>query len=78
MQQTHQPQNKSQHIQKLLYSREQAADTLGISLRKFDYLISRGEIAVTRIDRRVLLSHGELLRFIDSKTVREEVPVSAT
>ena len=48
---------------KLLYSKKEAADLLGISLRTVDNLIGRKELAVRRVGRRVLVPFTELERF---------------
>ena len=57
---------------RLLADRLEAARALRISARKLDYLITKGEIASTRIGSRVLIAWTELERFIESKTVRPE------
>jgi excisionase family DNA binding protein len=47
----------------MFYSRKEAAQLWGISVRSLDYMIERGVIAVVRIGRRVLIQHKELERF---------------
>jgi hypothetical protein len=47
----------------LLYSRRKAADALSISIRALDYLIARKQLATRRIGRKVMIPHGELVRF---------------
>jgi len=49
--------------QRILYSRQEAADKLSISLRNLGYLIAKDEIKVRRIGGRTLISHKELERF---------------
>jgi len=48
---------------KLLCSKKEAADALGISLRTVDNLIGRKELAVRRVGRRVLIPAVEVERF---------------
>ncbi len=50
-------------LQRLLYSKRDAAEQLSISLRSLNYLISRGELRFRRIGSRVLVPHGELVQF---------------
>lgn len=49
---------------KLLYSRREAANLLGISLRSFDELVSTHKIEVSRIGKRVLVTRRALLGFV--------------
>jgi hypothetical protein len=48
---------------RLLYSRKEAAYQLSISTRSLDYLIATREIAVRRNGKRILIPHGELVRY---------------
>ncbi len=48
---------------RMLYSRTEAAYQLCISARALDYLISKKELAVRRIGKKILVPHGELVRF---------------
>jgi hypothetical protein len=48
---------------RLLYSRREAAYQLSISVRSLDYLIATREIAVRRNGKRILVPHGELVRY---------------
>lgn len=48
---------------KLLLTREEAADMLGISLRKLDQLVARGELKPRRIDDAVRFYIAELVCF---------------
>ncbi len=50
-------------VQRLLYDKRTAAEMLSISLRSLNYLLSRGEIRFRRIGSRVLIPHGDLVRF---------------
>lgn len=52
-----------QEVEKLLYSRQEAAIAVGISRRSIDYYISRGEIRTVRIGSRVLIPASELRKF---------------
>ena len=53
--------------EKILLSRHEAAQLLGISWRMLDELVKRGEIRIRRVGGpirgRVLVSRSELLRF---------------
>lgn len=49
-------------LNKLQYSREEAAEMLGISLRTMDRLIAQKDIPVRRIGRRVLIGWDDLTR----------------
>lgn len=48
---------------RLLYSRAEAAYQLSISERALDYLIAKKELAVRRLGKKILVPHGELVRF---------------
>jgi excisionase family DNA binding protein len=50
-------------LPKLQYSREEAAELLGISLRTLDRLIAEKTLPARRIGRRVLITHDTLLMF---------------
>jgi excisionase family DNA binding protein len=49
--------------QKLLFSKKEAAFVLSISIRKLEYLIENGEIAVRKIGKRVLIARSTLVAF---------------
>jgi hypothetical protein len=49
--------------QRLLYSRKEAARQLSISIRSLDDLIATKKLATRRLGKRVLVPHGELVRF---------------
>ncbi len=54
------------HLQpelKLLFTRREAAQQLGISLRNLDELLAMKELAVRRIGRRVLIPRPALEAF---------------
>ena len=48
---------------KILYSRQEAAELLSLSLRSVVVLIDRGELPVRRIGRRVLVPRASLEAF---------------
>lgn len=50
-------------FRKLLLTREEAAEMLGIGLRKLDQLVARGDLKPRRIDDCVRFYIGELIRF---------------
>ena len=50
-------------IEKLLYSREDAAAALSISIRSVDYLIAEGKVTTRRIGRKILIPAGDIKRF---------------
>jgi hypothetical protein len=49
-------------IERLLYSRKDAAQALSISLRSIDYLVSNKKLKTRRLASRVLIPRSELLR----------------
>jgi len=51
------------NIEKLLYSRQDAAVALSVSLRSIDYLISDGKLTARRIGRKTLIPVTEIRRF---------------
>jgi hypothetical protein len=51
------------NIEKLLYSREDAATALSVSVRSIDYLISDGRLITRRIGRKTLIPVTEIRRF---------------
>lgn len=50
-------------MDRLLYSRKEAATIISISVRQLDYLIERSHFKVTRIGSRVLIHRQEIERF---------------
>jgi excisionase family DNA binding protein len=61
---------------KLLFSKRETADALGVSLRTVDNLISRKELAVRHVGRRVLVPFDTLQQFAkrDHRTKVPPVP----
>jgi len=49
--------------ERLLYDRKSAALQLSISVRSLDYLISKKELAVRRMGKKILIPHSELVKF---------------
>jgi len=50
-------------MERLLFARRESAAILNISVRELDYRIARGELAVRRVGRRVLIPRTELEKF---------------
>lgn len=50
-------------LARLLYDRKEAARQISVSIRSFDYLLSRKMFNTVRIGKKVLIPHGELVRF---------------
>jgi excisionase family DNA binding protein len=48
---------------KLLYSKQEAAETLSVSRRTIDNLITNGELVTRRIGSRVLIPYSCLVQF---------------
>ncbi|HEY0701167.1 MAG TPA: helix-turn-helix domain-containing protein [Candidatus Acidoferrales bacterium] len=48
---------------KILFSRDEAAGMLSISVRSVDYLLARGELRAVRKGRRLLIPRTELERW---------------
>jgi excisionase family DNA binding protein len=61
--------------QQLLFSKRQAAEALSVSLRTVDNLISRNQLPVTRIGKRVLISWQALEQFADPSAQRQGRPI---
>lgn len=53
----------SDTLDRLLYSRKDAARALSISTRSLDYLIGQKQLGTKRLGRRLLIPRGELLKF---------------
>lgn len=51
-------------MERIMYSRREAAAALGISLRTLDTLIGRHELAARRIGRRLLITRVALECFV--------------
>ena len=52
---------------KLLFSKDESAQVLGVCLQTINHLISRGELRVRRLGRRVLIPRSEVERFAGIK-----------
>jgi hypothetical protein len=63
---------------KLLYTREEAAEFLNLSLRKLDELVALGALKPRRIDNAVRFYVGELVRFADPKTIESNCDDNAS
>jgi excisionase family DNA binding protein len=50
----------------LFYGRLRAAKLVDLSYKTLDNAIRNGEIEARKVGRRVLISHDELLRFVES------------
>ena len=50
-------------VERLLFSRRDAAVALSLSVRSIDYLISNGELSTRRIGRKILIPAVEIRRF---------------
>jgi hypothetical protein len=48
---------------KILYDRKSAAYALSISVRSLDYLIANKRLNTVKMGSKVMLSHGELVKF---------------
>jgi excisionase family DNA binding protein len=57
----------------LLLSKNEAARLLGLSLRSLDHIISRGEIQIRRIGRRVLIPRAAVESFAKTENSNEAV-----
>jgi hypothetical protein len=53
----------SSSVPKLLFSRKEAAYSLGIGIRSLDHLIARKELATRRLGKKVMVPAKELERF---------------
>jgi len=53
----------SQKIEKLLYSRREAAAALGCCILTVDNLVKRGELKPRYVGSRVMFTSAELLKF---------------
>ena len=50
-------------VEKFLYSRKEAALSLGISVRSLDYIVARKELPTRRIGGKVLIPAAALKKF---------------
>jgi excisionase family DNA binding protein len=53
-------------IPKLLFSRKEAAYSLGLSLRSISTLLKNGQLKYRRVGSKVLIPHESLVRFSKS------------
>jgi hypothetical protein len=58
---------------RLLYSREDAAYQLSISVRSLDYMIAGRKLATQRMGSRILIPHAELVRLATTAQVKSVV-----
>jgi excisionase family DNA binding protein len=73
------------NVEKFLYSRKEAAYSLGISTRSVDYLISKKELETRHMGTKVLITRESLRRWaagnhpeaISTKIPREMLKVAA-
>lgn len=69
---------------RLLYDRKSAAHQLSLSVRSIDALLAKGALQFRRVGSKVLIPHGELVRFakadhfeaIQSNSARKRQTVS--
>ena len=59
------------NVEKLLYSRRDAAEALSLSIRSVDYLITTGRLSTRRVGSKILIPAGAVRRF-----AREDHPES--
>lgn len=51
------------NVEKLLYSRRDAAEALSLSIRSVDYLITTGRLSTRRVGSKILIPAGAIRRF---------------
>ena len=56
----------AQTIEKLLYSRQNAAEALSLSVRSIDYLITTRRLPMRRVGGKVMIPASAIRRFADS------------
>ena len=57
-------------VEKIFFSKQEAAQALGVSTRTVEYLIAQGEkLEVTKIGRKVLISAASLQRLAKSRVI---------
>lgn len=59
---------------RLLYDRKEAARQISLSIRSLDYLIAAKTFQTTRIGKKVMISHSELVRYASSNHYSRIVP----
>lgn len=60
----------AQPLERLL-TRQQGAEYLGVSLRKFDYLLQGGQVTAKKVGRLVRIPESHLKAFLDRCPDRE-------
>ncbi len=50
-------------LPRILYDRKNAAFALSISVRSYDYLVASKKIQTRRLGKKIMVTHGELMRF---------------
>ena len=53
-------------VQKLLYSKREAAHALSLSVRSIDYLITTRRLSMRRVGGKILIPVGDVRRFAKS------------
>ncbi len=63
-----------------VYSREEAAEILGVSLSTMKRIIAEGHLQVSRLNggRRVFIRGASILAMLDQSTVRNQAPKRAS
>lgn len=56
----------AQTIEKLLYSRRNAAEALSLSVRSIDYLITTRRLPMRRVGGKIMIPASAILRFANS------------
>jgi hypothetical protein len=56
----------AQTIEKLLYSRRNAAEALSLSVRSIDYLITTRRLPMRRVGGKIMIPASAIRRFADS------------
>ena len=72
--QTHTPNNPpylySETLPRIALRKEEAADSIGVSVRTLHNLLKTGEIEHVKLERAVLIPVASLHHFIESRTIR--------
>lgn len=55
--------NPNESVPKLLFSRKEAAYSLGLSLRSIAFLLARGELKYRKVGNKTLIPYAELVKF---------------
>ena len=54
-------------LKRKAYRKREAAELIGISVRKLDYLIKEGRLKAAKLDRMVLIPASELEKLIEGE-----------